>query len=153
MTQGPRERPAAFGGVQAGRIGMQPGTSTGQPATGIGDGGCGSADLGHDHSDQDGPVAAPSASHARSYRPLEEPDVVNGSGLHVTRPGQSSAPTGTAIPAARRPLRLARVGPGHRAVDDGAEGSTSGRMSIRHPVSLAASRAFCPSLPIASESW
>jgi hypothetical protein len=31
--------------------------------------------------------------------------------------------------------------------------SVSGRMSIRHPVSRAASRAFWPSLPIASESW
>ena len=29
----------------------------------------------------------------------------------------------------------------------------SGRMSIRHPVSLAASRAFCPSRPIAKDSW
>ena len=32
-------------------------------------------------------------------------------------------------------------------------GSRSGRMSIRQPVSLAASRAFWPSLPIASDSW
>jgi hypothetical protein len=30
---------------------------------------------------------------------------------------------------------------------------TSGRMSIRQPVSRAASRAFCPSFPIASDSW
>ena len=30
---------------------------------------------------------------------------------------------------------------------------TSGRMSIRQPVSRAASRAFCPSLPIARDSW
>jgi hypothetical protein len=30
---------------------------------------------------------------------------------------------------------------------------TSGRMSMRQPVSRAASRAFWPSLPIASESW
>jgi hypothetical protein len=30
---------------------------------------------------------------------------------------------------------------------------TSGRMSMRHPVSRAASRAFWPSRPIASESW
>ena len=29
----------------------------------------------------------------------------------------------------------------------------SGRMSMRHPVSRAASRAFCPSRPMASESW
>ncbi len=31
--------------------------------------------------------------------------------------------------------------------------STSGRMSIRQPVNRAASRAFWPSLPMASESW
>lgn len=31
--------------------------------------------------------------------------------------------------------------------------SVSGRMSIRQPVSRAARRAFCPSLPIASDSW
>src|SRR5690606_30466179 len=31
--------------------------------------------------------------------------------------------------------------------------SASLRMSIRHPVSRAASRAFCPSLPMASDSW
>lgn len=32
-------------------------------------------------------------------------------------------------------------------------GWASLRMSIRHPVSRAASRAFCPSLPMARESW
>ena len=32
-------------------------------------------------------------------------------------------------------------------------GATSGRMSMRQPVSRAASRAFCPSRPIASDSW
>ena len=31
--------------------------------------------------------------------------------------------------------------------------SVSGRMSMRQPVSLAASRAFWPSRPMASESW
>ena len=48
-----------------------------------------------------------------------------------------------------------------RASDGFAEGKVpdappwppSGRMSIRHPVSRAASRAFCPSRPIASDSW
>lgn len=29
----------------------------------------------------------------------------------------------------------------------------SGRISMRHPVRRAASRAFCPSLPMANESW
>lgn len=33
------------------------------------------------------------------------------------------------------------------------QASLSGRMSIRQPVSRAASRAFCPSRPIARESW
>jgi hypothetical protein len=32
-------------------------------------------------------------------------------------------------------------------------GATSGRMSMRQPVSRAARRAFCPSRPMASESW
>jgi hypothetical protein len=36
--------------------------------------------------------------------------------------------------------------------DAGATGAPSERMSIRQPVSRAASRAFCPSLPMASES-
>jgi hypothetical protein len=35
----------------------------------------------------------------------------------------------------------------------GAVAWDSDLMSIRHPVSRAASRAFCPSFPIASESW
>ena len=41
------------------------------------------------------------------------------------------------------------------ASDDGPEdwGAASDLISIRQPVSLAASLAFCPSLPIARESW
>ena len=35
----------------------------------------------------------------------------------------------------------------------GASASWSGRMSMRQPVSRAARRAFCPSLPMASDSW
>jgi hypothetical protein len=31
--------------------------------------------------------------------------------------------------------------------------AASGLMSIRQPVSRAASRAFCPSLPMASDNW
>jgi hypothetical protein len=50
MTQGPRERPAALGGVQTGLDGMQGRTTADRSAVGIG--GCGhkTADLGHDHS-------------------------------------------------------------------------------------------------------
>jgi hypothetical protein len=32
-------------------------------------------------------------------------------------------------------------------------GASSDRMSMRQPVSRAASRAFCPSFPMASDSW
>lgn len=153
MTQGPCERSAALGGVQTGLLGMQPGTSTGQPATGIGDDGYGSADLSHDHSYQDGPVISPSAPHAGSNRLLAEPGAMCRIGQQVTGPGQSSALAAPAIPAAGRPRRDLRDVPRHRAGEGRSEGSTSGRMSMRHPVSFAANRAFCPSLPIASESW
>ena len=53
--------------------------------------------------------------------------------------------------------RLAyRAGRALRLVDDGTAGyatAASDLISMRQPVSLAASLAFCPSLPIASESW
>jgi hypothetical protein len=53
-----------------------------------------------------------------------------------------------------RPARTPR-GPELRPPAQASEGSgsVSGRMSIRQPVRRAASRAFCPSLPIASDSW
>jgi hypothetical protein len=35
---------------------------------------------------------------------------------------------------------------------DGSAGAASLRMSIRHPVSRAANRAFCPSLPMANDN-
>jgi hypothetical protein len=41
----------------------------------------------------------------------------------------------------------------HPGAGAGAAASVSGRMSMRQPVSRAASRAFWPSRPIASESW
>lgn len=43
--------------------------------------------------------------------------------------------------------------PGSRSRSASAGAGVSGRMSIRQPVSRAASRAFCPSFPIASDSW
>jgi hypothetical protein len=46
---------------------------------------------------------------------------------------------------------------GHDQASAGASGAAvacdSDLMSMRQPVSRAASRAFCPSLPIASDSW
>ncbi len=49
--------------------------------------------------------------------------------------------------AARGPAGAAPSGPSAAAPP------SSERMSMRHPVSFAARRAFCPSLPIARESW
>ena len=49
-------------------------------------------------------------------------------------------------------LPAADAGPTWRAHCWG-ETSASERMSIRHPVRRAASRAFCPSRPIARDSW
>ncbi len=43
--------------------------------------------------------------------------------------------------------------PGSAADGTDSPATTSGRMSMRQPVRRAARRAFCPSLPIASESW
>ena len=59
--------------------------------------------------------------------------------LPPTRPAPASRPTS---PAWRG------TGPG-----DGSATAASDLMSIRQPVSRAASRAFCPSLPMASDNW
>lgn len=54
-------------------------------------------------------------------------------------------------------LRGGGVGPTRHAPDGAEEasapGAVSGLMSMRHPVSRAASRAFWPSRPMASDSW
>ena len=145
MTQGPPERSAALGGVQACRVEMHGRTTTATPVIGIGDDGEGATVLGHDHSQQNGPEIAFPASHAGSHRPHWGPGSERGSGEPVTGRCQSSAPptVGMTRPPVGTRARAHRAG----------EGWTSGRMSIRQPVSLAASRAFWPSLPMARDSW
>lgn len=76
-------------------------------------------------------------------------------GFHLTPClGRTRSGTpGPATPAAKRRRR----GPRGRSCAGRAYSSPSriesGWMSIRAPVSFAARRAFCPSLPIASDSW
>ena len=55
---------------------------------------------------------------------------------------------GEPVDKRRRSLSLWTTPPGN-----GQDGAVSERMSIRQPVSRAASRAFCPSRPMASDSW
>ena len=89
------------------------------------------------------------SGHRQVYRPAAPPQ----SAVPAARPSSAARSTAGDSPSepggalgVRRRRRAARVGA------SGA-GAASLRMSIRHPVSRAASRAFCPSLPMASESW
>ncbi|MEY9942437.1 hypothetical protein ABH932_007226 [Streptacidiphilus sp. MAP5-52] len=61
--------------------------------------------------------------------------------------GSGSRATRTSGPALRR------CGDRRGQAPAASSPSVSGRMSIRHPVSRAARRAFWPSLPMASDSW
>jgi hypothetical protein len=100
------------------------------------------------------PTRSPAVAVAVGNTPLG-PDISASRqrGHHRRRPGG----TGTA-PAWHRD-RDGHAGPQPAAGSSPAApaaagaGAVSGRMSIRQPVSLAARRAFWPSLPIASESW
>jgi hypothetical protein len=136
-VQGTRESTTPFGEVEAREVGMQPGTPT-RPAASRVDHGA-DAVLVPDHPQEDGPEPSPPAPHARAHRSLV--GTRSTIGMPDSRSGlrQSSAiahepgPGGSSSASVRPP--------------------SSDRMSIRQPVSFAASRAFCPSLPIASESW
>ncbi len=79
---------------------------------------------------------------------------VSGQTLMILPP-RAPSPAGGLTPLVANDATAAGI-PGRRAHAYGADCSlcsVSGRMSIRQPVSRAASRAFCPSLPIASDSW
>jgi hypothetical protein len=123
-----------------------------------------------DHSQEDGPMRTDPAPDAGSHGPLQ--GLVLGRRLpgRLTGLRQSSASAAANLPGGRRirpidriaarrhpaaPPARARAGvPPTPGVSPGAPaGATSGLMSIRQPVSRAASRAFWPSLPMASESW
>ncbi len=67
----------------------------------------------------------------------------------MARPAASSASTISALPPAKPSSAALASSASARSLSI----SDSLLMSMRMPVSLAASRAFCPFLPIASESW
>lgn len=95
-------------------------------------------------------VGAPCRSGCRrpvSYVAGAAPYVVGLAPCVPARRGQPRSSRGDRPPAAA-PLSRAPSAPSAPSVC-----SVSGRMSMRQPVRRAARRAFCPSLPIASDSW
>jgi hypothetical protein len=154
--QGPGERSTAKREVEALGPGVQVRSPAGSPATRIGDGLEAGSSVAGDDSQQfslGGPLPTTDTGA----------DDVNG---HATAryAGSVRDPPRTSLPADRpctepaghtRSLRLpsGRRAPQPDVASAGATGASSERMSIRQPVSRAASRAFCPSLPIANDSW
>ena len=113
-----------------------------------------------DHPKQfDGQLSFP-ASHTRPHRSTCGSAVRRASEAEVSR-WITAQSTVTAAPNRQNRVvgdcyrsRAARCGAAASGrVRRLAAGAASLRMSMRHPVSRAASRAFCPSLPIASDSW
>jgi hypothetical protein len=155
-VQAPCDGRPATSQLQALEVGMQPGAAPRHRSVAVEDDGRLSADLHRDQPQQNGPGIATSASRAGAQGlPLRTVGECSRAALDpvqstLSRPGQ---PRGRhdGAPGAPCPgdALVVGVGRGPEACSD----SVSGRMSIRHPVSFAASRAFCPSLPIARESW
>ena len=124
-AQGPREAPAPLGQVEAGDDRVQVGAPAGQPVRRVG---------------HDGTVAGHDPQQLGRGRAPRQPDAG----------ADRRAQAGPVPPGAAGSADGAAAAPGAPAA---VTRSTSGRMSIRQPVSRAASRAFWPSLPMASDSW
>ena len=128
QAQGPGKRPPLLGEVDAARHGMHGGAPSRQPAGRVGD----QTVPGTDDTQQGGLDVPLPAAHAGAHRARDagRSRVYRPPG--GPRPGQ--APAGYRTPS-------------------GVGASVSLWMSIRQPVSRAASRAFWPSLPMARDSW
>ena len=127
------ERPAADGEVEARDDRVQRGATPRSTALGV------------RHDDRDAVRAGPE-DHSQECRPAIRPTTPD-AGAHRV-PGPESSPVGPHQSTAYGRWGASSVRSGAAAAP-----SVSGRMSIRQPVSLAASRAFWPSRPMASESW
>ena len=115
------------------------------------------------------PSPRPLAGVPTSYPPGGIPHTSGVGARGVLRPGvvPGASRSGVAVRSVlttSHPLLPLRAASRRAAVDGLSEhcaeagvascrSAVSGRMSIRQPVSLAASRAFWPSLPMASDSW
>lgn len=151
-AQGARYRSTPFGELEALQVGVQPGTSPGEGTTRVDDG---EVTLGTDvpdHPQQDGPLVTTPAPDARPDRTrggardaVGATEVVGGEPDTRSSAVHSTPMRHDAGPEAPSAVLTTGVSPSCWAV--------SGRMSIFHPVNLAARRAFWPSLPMASDSW
>lgn len=131
-SQRAAERLAADGEVETRDARVQPGAAPRATAPGVGDDGQAELPLPENHSQECRPAIRPTTPDARAHRarwPESSP----------VGPHQSTAYAGPG------------VSPGPAA--GAAASSVSARMSMRQPVSLAASRAFWPSRPMARDSW
>jgi len=128
VPQRPGQCPPTFGEGQAAEVWMQVSTAPWQPSPPVGD------EHAVDRYDpkEVGLRRSPPAADTRAHR----------GGAMSKRRVYSSVGYPTSPPAAAGCAAVSLAG-----------GSASDLMSIRQPVRRAASRAFCPSLPIASESW
>lgn len=133
QAQCPTERPALLGQGHAPQVQVHRGAPARQSRAVV-DHQAGSAlVLDRDDAQQIGLGGSHPAAHAGAHGALE---------LSRRRAYRAGWPRGGASPRHRPPGRQVT-----------GAGSASLWMSMRHPVSRAASRAFCPSLPIASDSW
>jgi len=127
QAQGPGERSALVGEVDAARVGVHGRAPSRQTSGGVGDQPrCGPVPH-RDDAQQGGLRRRGPAPHAGAHR--------------TPRTGRG------------RCYRARRARGGSPAPGRATTHSASLWMSIRQPVRRAARRAFCPSLPIASESW
>ena len=160
------ERPAAFSDLDAG--GMHPCTPPGERSAGVGDG----VSAPEDNSQEacrSGPLpAADAGAHAScaggSHRSRDvplRPQECNGSGRPPRTAGRPAGvrtrPRGPLASRRRAALSrpYSRLAGGYPSAAGGSPGAeaASERMSMRHPVRRAARRAFCPSRPMARDSW
>lgn len=174
--EGPVESPPTDGLLQAGRDRVQVRTPAGQRIAKIGD----TSPPDQHHTQQIAFVRALPAAHtcalragpgtrpARHFFSLPPRTALTPSGVMALL--QLAPPGARAPPAGSRPVPAGSRGPGGPVTGHSSSGApsrsrpasasrpwppsaVSGRMSMRQPVSRAARRAFCPSLPMASESW
>jgi hypothetical protein len=132
--QRPGQGPATLRQGEAGNVAMQVSPPSGQSAGGIGRGGA----VLRDHPQQLRRGRALAAADASALRPRR-----------VGHPQVAGSGDGTDMSVGSMSMGSMFFGAGA----DMPVGSTSGRMSMRQPVKRAASRAFWPSRPMASESW
>ena len=153
-AQRPGERPPLLREHDALQVAVHGGAAARQTAGRIGD----DSVPDRDDTQQGGPVRPRPAAHAGAHRARSVGRLGVYRALSALARGRRALPC--ALPPPRR-VRGAAYGalPGGAASALAPDGSGSPgpavslRMSMRQPVSRAASRAFCPSRPIASDSW